>query len=154
MDIIKKLRQCWDLGSFAAILQSLHLDTPLFQLQNTKKLYGTKNYCVHAQLGQIPDQKIRKSQLPFLKRWKQKLGIGSKNRVLHMPSCTQHHKRVGKPPKPHLQPKPWTHSLLLVTTSCPTFCGPMHCSTPGSSVLHYLLKFSQIHVHWVDPLVN
>ena len=25
-------------------------------------------------------------------------------------------------------------------------CDPMHCSTPGSSVLHYLLEFAQIHV--------
>ena len=26
---------------------------------------------------------------------------------------------------------------------------PMDCSTPGSSVLHYLLEFVQIHAHWV-----
>ena len=31
--------------------------------------------------------------------------------------------------------------------SYPTFCNPMDCSTPGSSVLHYLLEFTQIHVH-------
>ena len=28
-----------------------------------------------------------------------------------------------------------------------TFCGPMDCSTPGSSVLHYLLELAQSHVH-------
>ena len=28
----------------------------------------------------------------------------------------------------------------------------MDCSTPGSSVLHYLLEFAQIHVHWVSVL--
>ena len=36
-----------------------------------------------------------------------------------------------------------------VTKSCPTLCDAMDCSTPGSSVLHYRLRFAQIHVHWV-----
>ena len=35
-----------------------------------------------------------------------------------------------------------------VTKLCLTLCDPMDCSMPGSSVLHYLLKFVQIHVHW------
>ena len=52
----------WDLGPFAAVLQCWHLDTPLLKLQNTKKLYGTKNNGVHVHLGQILDQKIRKTQ--------------------------------------------------------------------------------------------
>ena len=30
----------------------------------------------------------------------------------------------------------------------PTLCDPMDCSMPGSSVLHYLLEFAQIHVCW------
>ena len=33
-----------------------------------------------------------------------------------------------------------------VTTSCPALCDPVGCSTPGSSVLHYLLELAQIHV--------
>ena len=37
-----------------------------------------------------------------------------------------------------------------VAKSCPTLCNPMDCSTPGFPVLHYLLKFAQIHVHWVS----
>ena len=36
-----------------------------------------------------------------------------------------------------------------VAKSCSTLCDPMDCSLPGSSVLHYLLEFAQIHVHWV-----
>ena len=36
-----------------------------------------------------------------------------------------------------------------VAKSCSTLCHPMHCSTPGFPVLHYLLEFAQIHVHWV-----
>ena len=38
-------------GPFAALLQSLHLDTPLLELQNAKKLHGTKNNYMHAAVG-------------------------------------------------------------------------------------------------------
>ena len=31
------MRQTWDLKPFAAVLQCLHLDKHLFELQNTKK---------------------------------------------------------------------------------------------------------------------
>ena len=34
-----------------------------------------------------------------------------------------------------------------VTQSCPTLSDPMDCSLPGSSVLHCLREFVQIHVH-------
>ena len=37
--------------------------------------------------------------------------------------------------------------VVFVAKWCPTLCNPMQCSTPGSSVLHYLLEFAQIHVH-------
>lgn len=40
----------WDLGP---LLQRHHQHTPLCQQRNIKKLYGTKNHHVHAQLGQI-----------------------------------------------------------------------------------------------------
>ena len=42
----------------------------------------------------------------------------------------------------------------LVTKSCPTLCHPMDCSTPGFSVLHYLPKFVQTHVHWVSDAIQ
>ena len=32
-------------------------------------------------------------------------------------------------------------------------CDPMGCSTPSSSVLHYLPEFSQIHVTWVNDII-
>ena len=35
-----------------------------------------------------------------------------------------------------------------VAQSCPTLCNCMDCSTPGFPVLHYILEFAQIHVHW------
>ena len=36
-----------------------------------------------------------------------------------------------------------------VTKSCPALWDPMGCSTPGSSVFHYLPEYAQIHVLWV-----
>ena len=36
---------------------------------------------------------------------------------------------------------------------CPTLCNPAVCSTPGFSVLHCLLEFAQIHVHWVSNAI-
>ena len=40
------------------------------------------------------------------------------------------------------------HSL-----SCVQLCEPMDCGMPGSSVLHYLPKFAQLHVHWVGDAI-
>ena len=39
-----------------------------------------------------------------------------------------------------------------VAKSCLTLCNPQEVdsSTPGSSVVHHLPEFSQIHVHWVS----
>ena len=34
-----------------------------------------------------------------------------------------------------------------------TLCDPTDWSTPGSSVLHYLLEFAQIYVHWVGGAI-
>ena len=33
-------------------------------------------------------------------------------------------------------------------------CNPMHCSTPGFFVLHYLPEFAQIHVCWVGDAIQ
>jgi len=40
-----------------------------------------------------------------------------------------------------------------VTKSCLTLCDPMDCSTPDSSVFHYLPETAQIHVHWIGHLI-
>ena len=37
-----------------------------------------------------------------------------------------------------------------VPKSCPTFCDPLDCSTPGLPVLHYLPELAQTQVHWVS----
>ena len=55
-----RLKQAWEwkgdrLGSetWDPLPESLHLDKPLLQQQNMKKLQGTENNCSHAQLGQL-----------------------------------------------------------------------------------------------------
>ena len=41
-----------------------------------------------------------------------------------------------------------------VSKLCPTLCDPMNYSTPGFPVLHHLLEFVQIHVHWVSDAIQ
>ena len=35
-----------------------------------------------------------------------------------------------------------------------SLCDPMDCSTPGFSVICYLLEFTQIHIHWVGDAMQ
>ena len=44
---------------------------------------------------------------------------------------------------------------LIVIQSLSHFqlCDPTDCSVPGSSVLHYLPEFAQIHVHGVGDAI-
>ena len=51
------------------------------------------------------------------------------------------------------------HRIVLpcccsVTEWCLTPGDPMDCSTPGSSVLHYLPEFAQTQVHWVRNAIQ
>ena len=94
----------WDLEPFAARLQCLHLDTPLLEQQDTKKLDVTRNdrACPVGANSEQKTQKDQNTQLTPLKRLRQKQGPG------HAP-CTQHLQSQGKTPQPSLQPDPWTH---------------------------------------------
>ena len=51
-----------------------------------------------------------------------------------------------------------TNDLLLFLVCslrlCPTLCDLVDCSMPGFPVLHYLLEFAQIHVHWVGDAIQ
>ena len=77
--------ETWDLGPFTAVQQCLYLDIPLFQQQSTKKLHGTKNNCVHVQLGQIRTKETNKQkQLPLLKSLEQRPEVRNKSRALHL----------------------------------------------------------------------
>ena len=41
-----------------------------------------------------------------------------------------------------------------VTQSFPTLCNLMDCRILGFPVLHYLLVFSQTHVHWINDAIQ
>ena len=41
-----------------------------------------------------------------------------------------------------------------VTKLCPTLCNPMNCRMASFPVLHYLPEFAQMHVHWVDDVIQ
>ena len=86
----------WDLGpGILCCSLAPRPDRCLFQLKKTHKLYGTKNSCVHVQLGQIMDKSIQKDQKPNCHFWRAR----SKNGVLRMPLAHTTTKRVGKPSK-------------------------------------------------------
>ena len=49
----------------------------------------------------------------------------------------------------------WGMPRSLVQSLCPVqLCDPIDCSTPGSSVLHYLPEFVQTHDHWVGDAIQ
>ena len=104
----------WGPGPSAAVLQSLYLGTPLLDQPNTKKLRGTKNNSMYAQLGQIldpKDTKRPKTQWPLLRNLEQKQGVGGKkSRILSMPPAHSRNRGVGRISKPALWPDPWTQS--------------------------------------------
>ena len=65
---------------------------------------------------------------------------------------------TGPSPSPlHILPK-WLRCVWppAPCCSCSVTSGslwPTDCSTPGSSVLHYLPEFAQTHIHWVISLL-
>ena len=83
--------------------------------RNTQKLYGTKNNCEHAPLGQILDQKDKKRKKKSNCHFS---GARSKDGVLEAnvgycacpPACNTTKRGVSRPRKPPLQPNPWTDS--------------------------------------------
>ena len=56
--------------------------------------------------------------------------------------------------KYHKAPRYQRYPFVVVqsTKSCTTICSLMNCSIPGSSVLHYLPEFAQIHVQLVGDV--
>ena len=44
---------------------------------------------------------------------------------------------------------PFPSCCCWVAKSCPILCDPKDCGTPGFSVLHHFLEFTQTHDHWV-----
>ena len=58
---------------------------------------------------------------------------GSKLRLLHRRRILHHSAKYLRAVTKRLQ-STYCHVLCLVAQSCPTFCNPMNCSRPGSSV--------------------
>ena len=50
--------------------------------------------------------------------------------------------------------KAFQHFYCAVAQSCLILCHPMDCSMPGFPVLHHLLKFAHIQVHWVGNSIQ
>ena len=48
----------------------------------------------------------------------------------------------------------WLSQGCCCSVTMSDSCDPMDCSTPGSSVLHCLPEFEQIHVHWVNDVIQ
>ena len=44
--------------------------------------------------------------------------------------------------------------LFSVAKSYPTLCIPMDCSMSDFPVLHYVIEFAQVHVHWVSDALQ
>ena len=63
-----------------------------------------------------------------------------------------YHSRPRPEPNPEIEGNFWCY--CLVTKSCPTLCNPMDCSMAGFPVLHYLLEFAQIPVHWFSDSIQ
>ena len=49
---------------------------------------------------------------------------------------------------------PFLPSCCSLLSSVQLFAAPIDCSTPGSSVIHYLLEIAQTHVHGVSDAVS
>ena len=52
------------------------------------------------------------------------------------------------------QPSDQLGSVQFSPQPCPTLCDPMNPSTPGLSVHHQLLEFTQIHLHQVSDAIQ
>ena len=48
----------------------------------------------------------------------------------------------------------WICCCCSVVKLCLTLYDPMDCGTPGFLVLHYLLEFAQIRVHWISNAIQ
>ena len=57
-------------GTLGPLLQCWYLDKCLFEQQNTKILYGTKDNWVYVQLEQIMDKKIQRASKPNCHFWR------------------------------------------------------------------------------------
>lgn len=89
----------WVLGSFTVVLAPVQ---SILQQQNTKKLYRTKNNCMHVWLSGIMNNKIQKGQKANCHFW----GAESRSKVRCMIPALGTTNGMGGPLKPPLWPYP------------------------------------------------
>ena len=133
--IRQSLRGHWDkLGPETLLLQCLHRDTPRLQERNTKKLYGTKNNCVHVQLVQILDKGYKETKkIHSCHFWRAR----SKNRVLGAkPECWTCLPLYSTPPKRWANPSSLTPHTCLPSPQIRNKLTPLN--EPGSKWICYL----------------
>ena len=68
------------------------------------------------------------------------------------PLCCLHHQVFSLSPDQHVCCL-CCYCCCSVAKLCLTLCDPMNCSTPDFPVLHYLLVFAQIHIHWIGDVI-
>ena len=127
---------------------------------------GIQLFCIKALIAvsareslPLPDY-LQLHHLGRLASWPQKLGskpqstISRKQQdIIAEPSGSYCFQRLRQPllmwvfSEKSLVRIPCICTCCSVTKSCQNLWNIMDCSTPGSSVLHYLLEFSQIHIH-------
>ena len=155
----------WDLGPFAAGLQCLHLDTPLLQQQNTKKLSGTKNNCMPAVRVNSGPKRYKETKKPnchFWRAWSKSRGWGPRagycahplhtpppkgwaKHLSHPSGPTPGHTPTLTPYKEQARPSQGANkqgNLLFVLTA--------HCCSRGpSKALPEFLVWTLINFYWL-----
>lgn len=104
--------QCWDRLGPRSLCNAVTLAPRRFSSKKIQKLYGTKNHCIHEQLGQILDKRYENKQpnCHFWTAWSKSRGLNKFKNMADAP-CTQHYLRVSKPPKQPLLPNTQAHPL-------------------------------------------
>ena len=100
------------------------------------------------------DYKSRKSRNTWSNRqiwpWSTELSRAKANRVL-----PREHTGHSKHPLPkHKRRLYISDQIRSVAQSCLTLCDSMNSSTPGLSVHHHLLEFTETHVHRVSDAIQ
>ena len=106
----------WDLGLRHGIFCCNACTRTHLSMSNKiwRNCMGLKISAYMQELGQILDPKDKKRpQNPTATSEELGAKTGVWETIVHVP-CTQHHLGVGKPPKPSLQPDPWTHPFSSV----------------------------------------
>ena len=78
----------------------------------------------------------------------------SRTRLKWLSSNEQRNKLSGIYYILNLKEKEVQVTCCSVAMSRLTLCDPLDCSTPGSSVLHCLLEFAHVLVHWVNDTIQ